>query len=157
MFFLRIFCVNYALYPIHTANLNAIKALGRSDYYLILEIIKKSIGVILLVFSISNGVKIMASSILITTIISSFLNSYPNKKLLNYTYNEQIKDILPSVIVSLLMGIIVYPISFLGFSDVLTVLFEIISGVLFYLFASRVLNLKSYYFIKNVLKEVINT
>ena len=32
--FMRIFCITYAFYPVHTANLNAIKALGRSDIFL---------------------------------------------------------------------------------------------------------------------------
>ena len=39
--FLRIFCVTCMFYPIHTANLNAINAMGRSDLFLKLEIIKK--------------------------------------------------------------------------------------------------------------------
>lgn len=42
--FLRIFCITYMFYPIHTANLNAIKAMGRSDLFLKLEIAKKIVG-----------------------------------------------------------------------------------------------------------------
>ena len=40
----RIFCLTYAFQPIHTANLNAIKALGHSDIFLKLEVIKKLAG-----------------------------------------------------------------------------------------------------------------
>ena len=32
--FLQIFCISYALMPIHTANLQAINAMGRSDIFL---------------------------------------------------------------------------------------------------------------------------
>ena len=56
VFYLRIFCVTYMFYPIHTANLNAIKALGRSDMFLKLEIIKKVVGLVLLALTVGISV-----------------------------------------------------------------------------------------------------
>lgn len=52
--YLRIFCFTYLFWPIHTANLNAVKAMGRSDLFLRLEIIKKAIGLILLLLTIER-------------------------------------------------------------------------------------------------------
>ena len=90
--FLRIFCIIYLFYPIQTANLNAIKALGRSDLFLKLEIIKKSLGFGLLVSTMWYGVMAMAYSLLINCFLGQIINSWPNRKLLKYSYLEQLKD-----------------------------------------------------------------
>ena len=100
VFFLQIFCITYMFYPIHTANLNAIKAMGRSDLFLKLEIWKKVIGLILLLATLFISVKAMAYSLLISTLTSMIINSWPNKKLLNYSFLEQMKDILPSILLA---------------------------------------------------------
>ena len=52
--FVWIACFTFGLYPIHSSNQEAIKALGRSDFFLRLEIIKKTIGVTILIISMST-------------------------------------------------------------------------------------------------------
>ena len=95
--FMQIFCISYALWPIHTANLQAINALGHSEIYLKLELVKKILGTVILVISLFFGVYAIAIGTLVSGVISTFINAHPNKKLLNYSYIEQIKDILPSL------------------------------------------------------------
>ena len=91
---MQLLCFSYALWPIHTINLQAISAMGRSDIFLKLEIIKKVIGVLLLLISIPFGITVMAIMKIITSIISSFINAQPNKKLLDYNcLNEEYKFI----------------------------------------------------------------
>lgn len=94
--FLQIFCITYMFYPIHTANLNAIKAMGRSDLFLKLEIAKKIVGMILLLSTMWFGVMAMAYSLLVSMITSMIINSWPNRQLLNYSFKEQMIDIFPS-------------------------------------------------------------
>ena len=106
--YLRIFCFTYMFWPIHTANLNAIKAMGRSDLFLKLEIVKKIMGLTLLLLTMRISVMAMAYSLIVSGICSQVLNSWPNWKLLDYNYFEQLRDILPSIVMALLMGIIVY-------------------------------------------------
>jgi teichuronic acid exporter len=106
--FLQIFCASYALMPIHTANLQAINALGRSDIFLKLEIIKKIMGLSILAVTVFYGVYAIALGQVLSGVISTFINAYPNKKLLNYSYIEQWNDIMPSLILSLVMGAVVY-------------------------------------------------
>ncbi|RHW42797.1 lipopolysaccharide biosynthesis protein [Neobacillus notoginsengisoli] len=131
--FLQIFCASYALWPIHTANLQAINALGRSDIFLKLEIIKKIVGVIILIITIPFGVYALALGVLAGGIISSFINAYPNLKLLNYSFLEQWKDIIPSLIHSLIMGACVYSIQFFGVPLLLTVMLQITVGIIVYI------------------------
>lgn len=151
--FMQIFCISFAFYPIHTANLNAIKAMGRSDLFLKLEIIKKSIGVVTIIIAVKFGVMAMAYSMLVTSFISQVVNSWPNKKLLNYSYLEQVKDMLPQIGLSLLMGIIVYFVSFLHLNSLITLLIQVPIGVIVYWLFSKLLHIESYEYIVGMLKN----
>ena len=109
--YLRIACIYLSTYPINTANLQALNAIGRSDYYLKLEVIKRSIGIILILITMNYGVFWIASSDILVTIFAIIINTYPNSKLLNYSLIEQMKDLLPNIIRSVIMGSIVYVIN----------------------------------------------
>ncbi len=143
-FYLRVFCITFAFYPIHIANLNAIKALGRSDLYMKLEITKKVVGFILLITSMWISVKAMAYSLLIGSVASQIINTWPNRKLLDYRYFEQIKDILPSVLLSLAMGALVYCVRFLHLSELVTLILQIVLGVAVYWLGSMLFRLEGY-------------
>ena len=151
--FLRVFCLTYMIYPIHTANLNAIKAMGRSDMFLKLEIIKKIIGVVALVATMMISVEAMAYSLLVTTVIGSFVNAFPNKKLLGYSYLEQVKDIMPSLLLCTVMGILVYAVQFLGFSSVVTLCIQIPIGAAVYIVGSKLFKLESFDYMLLTLKN----
>ena len=151
--YIRIFCFTFAFYPIHTINLNIMKALGRSDLFLKLEIIKKIIGLIILSISMWYGALVIAYSLIIVSILSQIINSYPNKKLINYGYFTQIKDMLPNIIISCIMGIIVYFVIFLNLSSLVTLLIQIPLGIVIYIIISKVFKIFSFEYIFNFLKE----
>jgi O-antigen/teichoic acid export membrane protein len=155
VFFLRIFCFTYAFYPIHTANLNAIKAMGRSDLFLKLEIIKKIVGVIAIASTMFISVEAMAWSLLITSLLSQIINAAPNKKLMNYSYLEQLKDMLPQIGLSLAMGIIVYCVQFIGLNDIITLLFQILIGALLYWSGSKLFHIDSYEYLISTIKGLM--
>ena len=152
--YMRVFCIMYIFYPIHTANLNAIKALGRSDVFLKLEVIKKIMGTILLLSSMWFGVMAMAYSFLLESFLGQIINSWPNRKLLNYKYVEQIVDILPCLFLSFFMGIIVYAITFLGFNDLLTILLQFCVGTIVYICCSILFKIDSFYYLLDILKKL---
>lgn len=151
--FLRIFCITYMFYPIHTANLNAIKAMGRSDLFLKLEIIKKVIGVVVLLCTMWHGVEIMAYSLLLTSVISQIVNSWPNRKLLDYSYIDQLKDVLPSILLALGMGGCVYCVSQFGLSDIFTLLIQIPLGAMIYIAGSTLFKLEPYQYALSLMKS----
>ena len=153
--FLRIFCFTFAFYPVHTANLNAIKALGRSDLFLQLEIWKKIVGLILLFSTIWVSVEAMAYSLLLSTFLNQVINSWPNRKLLGYTYLEQVEDMLPQFLSSCLMGGIVFSISLLRFGDIVTLCIQIPLGVIIYLLISRIFKIESYLYIENTIRDML--
>ena len=152
--FLRIFCITYMFYPIHTANLNAIKAMGRSDYFLKLEIAKKIVGMILLVSTMWFGVMAMAYSLLISTLASMIINSWPNKELLGYSFKEQMLDIFPGILLALLMGVVISFVQLLGLSSVVTLLIQIPLGAAIYVGASYALKIESFEYLLQIVKGV---
>ena len=154
--FLQIFCITYMFYPINTANLNAIKAMGRSDLFLRLEIIKKIVGVIVLVTTMWFGVLTMAYSLLLTSIIGQIINSWPNKKLLGYGYMEQIKDIIPGILIAVCMGICIYPLKFLSLPIICIVILQVILGATIYMGLSAFFKLEAFEYILNIIKSFFN-
>ena len=154
--FLQIFCITYMFFPIHTANLNAIKAMGRSDLFLKLEIAKKIIGTVLLVSTMWFGVRVMAYSLLVSTLTSMIINSWPNKVLLNYDFKEQMLDIFPSIVLSVFMGWIVSFIRLLEFSSYITLLIQVPLGAIIYLMGSKLLHLDSFEYLLQIVKSFVN-
>ena len=141
--YLQIYCFTLAFYPVHTCNLQAINAMGRSDIFLKLEIIKKSIGItslVIAVFCFDSPIAIAATGV-VTGLISSFINAFPNKKLVGYSYFEQIKDILPSFLLSAVMLGCVLAVQLLPLNNILTLLVQVVVGVAVYVLLSMVFQL----------------
>lgn len=150
VFFMRIFCFSYAFWPIHTANLNAIKAMGRSDLFLKLEIAKKVVGLIAILFTMWISVEAMAYSLFATSILSQIINSFPNKKLLKYGYRSQLMDMMPQILLSLLMGAMVYCVRFLNFNNILTLVIQVPLGAVIYIAGSKIFHIDSFEYLLNI-------
>ena len=149
--FLQIFCISYALWPLHTANLQAINAMGRSDIFLKLEVIKKIVGLVILGVSIPFGIYALALGEIISSLLSTFINAYPNNKLLGYGYLEQLKDVLPSALLSFVMCIGIIPISLIPLPSILILIAQIVVGSVLYIGLAYVLRFESLtYLIKNM-------
>ena len=153
--FMRIFCIVYAFIPIHTANLNAIKAMGRSDIFLKLEIIKKIVGISVMFATIFISIEAVAYSFLATTVLYSFINAFPNKKLLGYSYLEQIKDILPSIILAFVMFACSYSVTFLNLRNIITLILQVIIGVIVYMGGAFIFKMEAFNYILNLIKRII--
>lgn len=154
--FLRIFCFVYVFFPIHTANLNAIKAMGRSDLFLKLEVIKKVIGLVVLVCTMWFGVEAMTYSLLVTNVISQIINAYPNRQLLGYSYIDQIKDILPSIAMALFMGFCILAVELLNLGAIATLMTQIVLGIIIYIGLSIIFKVDSFYYLMDMVKEIKN-
>ena len=153
--FLQISCAAYALLPIHTANLQAINALGRSDVFLKLEIVKNVVGLIILGISIRYGICAIAVGMFVSSVASSFINAYPNKKLLNYSYLQQIKDIFPSLVLAIVMGGLIYSISWFNLNPAMTIVFQISAGSVLYFGMARIFKIESFAYIIITFKQML--
>ena len=96
--YMRLACFSFALWPFHTINLQGIQAIGRSDVFLKLEILKKVLAVIVLICAIPYGVyAYMFCYAFVLSPISVLINAWPNRKLLMYSVSRQIRDVFPTM------------------------------------------------------------
>lgn len=152
--FLQMFCFSYALKPMQGINLQIINAMGRSDISLKIFFYKRGFELIMLLISIPFGIYAIAFSTVISTGFSTIVNIIPNNKLLDYSLGEQIKDFLPSLILSLFMGVIIFIIGYLKINMYLLVPIQVIVGVVVYLELAYLFKLDSLNYIINTICNI---
>ena len=154
-YLLQIICFSGMLYPLHAINLNILQVKGRSDLFLKLEIIKKIIAVGPIVLGIFCGIKYMLWGSVVTSLIAYFLNSYYSAVLICYPTKEQIKDVLPSFIISALIAAIMWGISFWDISVYLLLMIQILVGILLALFIYQRIQLEEYQIISGIVLSAL--
>ena len=130
--YLRWFCFAFSFWPLHTANLQAITALGHSNKVLILEIIKKVMGIAIILATVWFNPLVMAAGYAASSLISAIINAFPNKKLINYSIFEQVKDISPCLLCAAVMGGAVYALGLLPVASIWLLIIQISAGVIIY-------------------------
>jgi len=153
--YLQIICFAGMLFPLHAINLNILQVKGRSDLFLRLEVIKKTLAVLPIILGIFWGIEFMLLGSVFTSFVSFFLNSYYSGRLIQYSTRQQIYDILPIFLISFLVSSIMYIITFLNFSNTLTILIQCIIGFLLYIGIYERINLSSYNELKQMVLQLI--
>lgn len=152
--FLQCYCLIYALWPVHTANLQAINAVGRSDLYLKLELIKKGTGLLILLITLPVGLDAMMAGSCVNAFIGLFLNALPNSRLLGYSLRELLKDLAPSGFLSLVMGGVVFAAGLFITNPLFKLLVQIPTGILCYVLTASLFQAESFNYIKDILKQI---
>ena len=155
--FLQIYCFVYALLPIHSTNLQALNGMGRSDLFLKLELIKKAYGICFVLAGafVFKDVYVLMGSYMITGIISTFVNAYPNKRVIGYSYWEQVRDIGPAFVLSAIAGIFAYQLLRFGLPDLVTIILQFISMSVIYLLLAKVCHVEELGYLVATLKEIV--
>jgi O-antigen/teichoic acid export membrane protein len=143
--YLQLLCLLGMLYPLHVINLELLKALGRSELFLRLEIIKKVLIVINIAITWRWGISAMIYGMIVTSIISYYLNSYYTGVLIGYPIWEQLRDLFSYLIMAVLMGMLVYAAGLLSFPNHWSMLLvQIAFGIVIYVSLCRVFRLKAF-------------
>lgn len=153
---LQIICFMMMLYPLHAINLNMLQVQGRSDLFLKLEILKKIIAVGPLLMGVFMDIYWMLWGSVITGFISYYLNAFYSGRFLNYSIWEQIKDILPSFIVAILMALVVFALSYINLPPYVLLVIQLLTGVVLVVILCEFTKLDAYIEIKNILLSFIN-
>lgn len=133
IYLLQIICFSMMWYPVHAINLNILSVKGRSDYFLKLEVIKKILGVIMLCVTIPLGIVAMCYGRVFTSVVCLAINTYYTKKIINYGYLSQMKDLAHILIHSLIMGVISSVIVYLMPTLWSKLICGIVAGVIYYI------------------------
>jgi len=153
--YLRLACLYWACQPIQTANWQVIKAMGRSDLCFKLEILKKIIGVSLIFLVLPYGVYALAASNAVFAAISMLINIAPNRKLISYSYYEQLLDLLPSLLSSVMMGATVYAMTWLPMGDFPMVVLQVMAGIAMYILLSLIIRNDSFFYLLDTVMSLM--
>jgi O-antigen/teichoic acid export membrane protein len=152
--YLRIMCFVYATWPVHVVNLQIITAIGRSDVFMKLEIIKKVIVTIAIIVTFKFGVYAMVVGQLVTAIAGIFINTYYTGKLIKYTAFEQLKDLMPLTTLAAIMAFTEYLAGLLKISNLyLQFSVQVMTGLAIYITACVFMKIDSFYEVLEIVKK----
>ncbi len=153
--YVRILSIAYAISLIGSISLQAIKAIGRSDILLKLEIIKKPVYFLLLIIGMKISVIAVALTMGIYNIYGAIVNASALKSVIKYDYKSQLKDLLPALFLSGIMFIIVLSLQNIPLSPIFVILIQLIVGVAVYIILSVITKQESFSEIINILKKEV--
>jgi O-antigen/teichoic acid export membrane protein len=157
--YFRILLISSLTYPLNVLNLNILQVYGRSDLFLKIDLINILIGVflIVIVFIFGLGINGLLISILLSSLISIFINSYYSKFFINYSILKQFKDIFLILVISIFMGLIVY-LSFtnLPYNLFLNLVLSVIIGIITYISLSYIFKLNELFFYINTVVRFVH-
>lgn len=156
--FLQMYCIIYALLPIHTTNLQVLNGVGRSDLFLRIEIAKKIVGITVLAFStfVLRDLYAIVAGYIATGIISTFINAAPNRRIIGYAYIEQIRDICPAFALAAVGALAAWPVVFLDLGDALCIFVQALIMVAVYLFLAALFRVEEFTYLVNTLHGLVS-
>jgi O-antigen/teichoic acid export membrane protein len=129
----QILCFSFLFFPINEININLLKVKARTNSILFLEIIKKTIAVLLLIIAIPFGIIPVVISYMTYSWITYLITISYSIKLTRYTFLKQLKDIFPFLLVSFIIGLLTYCMCYNISSNLLNLTLSIIIYSILYL------------------------
>jgi len=154
--YFQILCVSGILYPLHSYNLNILNVKGRSDLFLKLEVLKKFLGILIIILTINFGILALIWGQLFASFISLFINSHYSGKFINYSLRHQIRDIAPTLLLAAFVGMVVWSMDFYLFNDwndIFQILIPSFTGVILFLGIAHILRFEAYLTILSLIKS----
>lgn len=146
---LQLLCCALIWQPLSFIHINVLKVIGRTDLVLKLEIMKRTIGLISIFCSVPFGVVGMCIGFIIFYLYSFILNTIYVSRALKLSTIGQIRNILPILINTIIMGSLVYIITFFKFSHLMEFIISIMIGVIYYI-------ISSYLFMRTLLLDTLS-
>ncbi len=158
--YLKLFCVAFMFTIIHNAHLQTIRATGKSNIILKLEIVKKIsyTVIILLALFFSDKPQVLAFVSIITALIATVLNTQPNVKLIGYKYIDQFRDVSMNFMSSIIMCITVYALNYIHINNkpvLLTI--QIFTGAVVYFVINLIVKNEALSLLKDIVWTVFKS
>lgn len=156
--FLRILTLVFLVRPFTTTCQQSILSVGRSDVTLKIEIAINTVAIGILFYSVFIWKSVLGIAIgtLIAELVSMGMFMYYENKIIQYSYKEQLQDLLPSLGLATVMGIIVYIVHFLPMHKGLVLILQVVVGAAVYLVVSYVLQFEPFIYLVGMLREKFN-
>lgn len=155
--FLQLLCLIGLLFPIHLINLNVLQAIGRSDLFFRLEVLKKILTVINIAVTYHFGIIAMIYGAIIVSILSYFLNAYYNGIFIKYSIFEQIYDLIPYAGVTVLMALGIYFAGLFPYPNLwILLIVKILVGLIIYIGLSMLFRLDAFTEIWDIISDKLS-
>lgn len=157
VWFMQVYCVVYAMLPVHTTNLQALNGMGRSDLFLRLELVKKAYGVAWIIFAalVVRDVRFMVAGYLVTGLLSTFVNAWPNRKVIGYSYGEQVRDVAPAALLTVAAATAGWAVSLLPVAGLPLVLLQVVVFAAVYLSLAAALRVEELSYLVSTLRDLL--
>ncbi len=150
---LQLLCFAGLMFPLNSMNINILNVVGRSDLYLKLQLIVQVLAIPNIFIGIFFGIKALIIGMNVIALIGYVIFNHESNKILNYSIRDQFFDVLPSLILSTIMGGVVFFIEyFSNLPNLLTLLIQIFSGGLFVILTGELLKIREYQYIKEIVR-----
>jgi O-antigen/teichoic acid export membrane protein len=152
--FFQILCLAYMLHPIHSLNINILSVYGKSNLFLKLEIIKKVMVLVLVLVTFNFGIYGLVWSSVIGSFAALFINTFYTGGLILYYAKDQLKDLIPTLIISIFMAIIMYIIHLLliSYINLIQIAVPSILGIFFFGLLSYMTKNESFFNLISLIK-----
>lgn len=156
--FLQLYCIVYALLPIHSTNLQVLNGMGRSDLFLRLEFVKKTLGVVVLSFTVfvMRDLYAIVFGYIVSGVISTFINASPNRRVIGYSYVEQLRDICPAFIIGLVAAMASMSVTLFNLPDVPLILLQTCLMLGTYVGISLLFRVEELAYLLNTLRDMMS-
>lgn len=153
--YMQIICITSAFLPVHSINLMALNAMGRSDLTLRLEVIKKGYGVLNLLICayVLRDMWLLCCSYLLTSVLSQMVNAWPNKSVLKYGYLEQLHDMAPGLLLSIVSAVLAIAAGFVGLSSLCLIVLQVTVFAASYIGLSVMMHVEAFEYLYNTIRS----
>lgn len=156
IYYLQLLCIPGMFYPLQILNLNLLTVKGFSNLNLKLEIIKKIILIPIIITSAFYNVETMLYGLICFSIIEFFINSYYTNKLIDYSIINQLKDIFPYLIISIILFLSMLSVNLLNISNIYALVVQLLGGLTLFIFLNELLKIREYKEIKDKILTLLN-
>ena len=133
--------------------------MGRSDLFLKLELVKKAYGLAVMLFAafVLRDVYLLVGSYMLTGVVSTFVNAWPNRKVIGYSYAEQVRDVCPAFLLAAASAAVAFPVGLLALPDLATAALQAAAMAAAYLVLSRLLKVEALSYLLGTAKELASS
>lgn len=150
--YMKVMCIYCSLWPFNALT-HAMNALGESGLTFKLLLISNIICLCIMVALIRYGVIWIIVGSIISSVIYYYMIMRYVKQFLEYSLLELMKDILEEVIISLLMGGVVWMIGRIISNLYFRFIIQVFIGIIIYFFMCLIFKLESLYYFYDLLKR----
>ncbi len=153
---MKLFCISFGINILSTTNMQAFNAIGRSDMFMKMELIKRSLSLVVLLITSAISIEAVIVGLCLMGLVSLLYNVLPNIRLLGYTWKEQAVDILSPLLPSVMMYLAIIQLERLQWPHLATLLAQVVAGVLIYAALALLLKVPAMKTAQKLLRDAVS-